>query len=382
MKHVRLTAALFLSFFSAQAALVVLAPALPAIAGEFGTSVAQAGQLRSAAAIGGAAIAIALTPLARRIGIRRVLVSGLATLAAGALMSAVAPSFAALAAAQVVVGAGLAGVLSGGLAAAVEWPERERRATVLAWTTVGQPAAWVAALPLVGVLSSVDWRLSFGIVPIATLAAYAALPKATPRPDPDACADCTAQHLMRNPQVARWAFGELMAYAGWGGMLVYAGALLSESYGLGASAVGLLLGGAAVAYFPGTFAVRKRLDGDLRALLGRLALGLAAASVLFGAVRPAPWVSTGLFAVAIVLAGARGIAGSAFGMHAAPGQKLAIGGIRSAATQLGYLLGAAAGGLALDVGGYGGLGVALAGFFVLAAAPHMARVPQLLLAKK
>ena len=70
MKHLRLTAALFLSFFSAPAALVVLAPALPAIAGAFDTSVAQAGQLRSAAAIGGAVMAIALTPLARRIGIR------------------------------------------------------------------------------------------------------------------------------------------------------------------------------------------------------------------------------------------------------------------------------------------------------------------------
>jgi predicted MFS family arabinose efflux permease len=376
MNHKRLAAALFLSFFSAQASFVVLAPVLPELAREFGISVAQAGQLRTAAAVGGAVVAIALTPFARRIGIRRVLITGLAALAVGSFMSATAPTFAALAVAQIVVGGGLAGVLSGGLAAAMEWPDPGRRATVLAWTTIGQPASWVAALPLVGVLSGIDWRWSCLVVPLVALTAWLILPRRTPARDTSACIDCTAQRLIRDPQIARWAFGELMAFAGWGGTLVFAGALLEESYGLSTAAVGLLLAGAATAYFPGTFAARSRLEGDLRLLLGRLALALAGSVALFGLVRPTPAVSTALFGVAILAAGARGIVGSAFGMHAAPGQKLAIGSIRSAATQLGYLLGAAGGGLALEVGGYGGLGIALAGFFVLAAAPHLARMRQ------
>jgi len=45
--------------------------------------------------------------------------------------------------------------------------------------------------------------------------------------------------------------------------------------------------------------------------------------------------------------------------------------MRSVATQLGYLLGSAVGGVALDIGGYPALGIALAGFFGLASLPHL-----------
>jgi ketosteroid isomerase-like protein len=162
-----------------------------------------------------------------------------------------------------------------------------------------------------------------------------------------------------------------MAYAGWGGKLVYAGALLTESYDLVTNRVGLLLGGAAIAYFPGTFAARRRLEGDLRSLLAGLAVALALGVAAFGALRPSALVSTGVFAVLILLAGARGIAGSAFGLNAAPEQKVTIGSIRAAATQLGYLAGAAGGGIALDLGGYPVVGLTLAGFFAAAATPHL-----------
>ena len=44
--------------------------------------------------------------------------------------------------------------------------------------------------------------------------------------------------------------------------------------------------------------------------------------------------------------------------------------IRTAATQFGYLLGSALGGIALAAGGYPALGAVLGGMFLLAAAPH------------
>jgi predicted MFS family arabinose efflux permease len=46
--------------------------------------------------------------------------------------------------------------------------------------------------------------------------------------------------------------------------------------------------------------------------------------------------------------------------------------IRTAATQFGYLLGSALGGLALSLGGYPALGAVFAVMFLLAAAPHLA----------
>jgi predicted MFS family arabinose efflux permease len=164
-----------------------------------------------------------------------------------------------------------------------------------------------------------------------------------------------------------------MAYAGWGGTLVYAGALLAETYDLGADTVALLLAAAAAAYFPGTFAVRRRLDGDLQRLLPALALALAAGALAFGTIRPGPVTSTLLFAALVLVAGARGIAGGAFGLGAAPAEKVSIGSIRSGAVQLGYLVGAAGGGLALQLGGYPAVGIVLAGFFAAAAAPYLTR---------
>jgi predicted MFS family arabinose efflux permease len=69
--------------------------------------------------------------------------------------------------------------------------------------------------------------------------------------------------------------------------------------------------------------------------------------------------------------GGRTIAGSAFGLDAAPDQRVAVMGLRAAAVQFGYLLGAAAGGAALAAGGYGLLGATIAVLFLLGVAPHL-----------
>jgi DHA1 family inner membrane transport protein len=375
MRHGRLVAGLFLSFFTAQSAFVVLAPTLPDVARDFGISIGAAGQLRTVASVAGVLGALLLMPLARRTTVRQLLLGGLAALGLGALASAAAPSFVLLALGQVVIGAGLAAVLSAGLAAAVEWPEPEARSRVLAWTIVGQPAAWVAGMPVVGALSDIGWRWGWILVPASALVAIAALPREPAREGPKLRPRDTGR-AWRDRRVRRWALGELMAYAAWGGTLVYAGALLGDSYDLRAGTVGLLLGGAAIAYFPGTFAARRRLEGDKRRLLASLALALAAGVAAFGLVRPSVGVSTALFALLVLLAGARTIVGSAFGLDAAPGHKVGIGSLRSAATQLGYLLGAAAGGLAVNLGGYEALGVTLAAFFAAGAVPYLSGGPR------
>jgi predicted MFS family arabinose efflux permease len=293
-------------------------------------------------------------------------------LAGGALACAAAPSFALLAAAQVILGVGSAAVLTAGLAAAADWSEPGRRADVLAWTIVGQPAAWVAALPVIGRLSDLGWRWSWFVVPAAAISALAIVP-ARGRDASAAGVSGPRRSAWEKPEVRRWAFGELMAYAGWGGTLVYAGALLAESYDLGANTVALLLAAATTTYFPGAFIVRRRLDGDLQRLLPALALALAAGALAFGTIRTGPATSTLLFAVLVLIAGGRGIAGGAFGLNAAPAEKVSIGSIRSGSVQLGYLVGAAGGGLALHLGGYPAVGMVLAGFFAAAAAPYLTR---------
>jgi predicted MFS family arabinose efflux permease len=68
--------------------------------------------------------------------------------------------------------------------------------------------------------------------------------------------------------------------------------------------------------------------------------------------------------------GWRSMIASALGMDAAPEDKIAVMSMRAAANQFGYLLGAAAGGVALALAGFTGLGVALAGMFAAAVLIH------------
>src|SRR5919108_372264 len=79
-------AVLFLSLFAGQAAVLVLAPILPDVAGEFGVSTATAGQLRSLSGVAGGLAAVGLGVLARRLRVRQLLAGGLALLAFGSLV--------------------------------------------------------------------------------------------------------------------------------------------------------------------------------------------------------------------------------------------------------------------------------------------------------
>ena len=364
---------LFLSLFAAQASVLVLAPILPAVARDFGISTATGGQLRAVSAMAGGLTALGLGRLARRLGVRDLLVAGLALDALGLLASAAAPTFAVLAAAQVAIGAGVAIVLTAGVAAAADWSPAGRRSRVLAWTLLGQPAAWVAGMPIVGAVEAVDWRLCWVVVPLAS-AVVAVLAVRARRPDPPATAAVAWRSLLRRGPVAGWAVGELLAFAGWGGTLVYAGALFVESHGLSPRDTGVLLGIAALAYFPGTLLARRHVETSPRALLIGLGVAAAVTVAVFGLVRPAAWFSWLVFAASVGLAGGRAIAGSAFGLDSAPDERVAVMAVRAAATQFGYLLGAGLGGLALAVGGYGVLGAVLGALFLGAVLPHVAAI--------
>jgi predicted MFS family arabinose efflux permease len=91
---------------------------------------------------------------------------------------------------------------------------------------------------------------------------------------------------------------------------------------------------------------------------------------LTGALRPSVFVSFALFALLCFLAGGRTLAGSARGLDLAPELRLGVTGVRAAAIQFGYFVGAAVGGVALAVGGFTALGLAFAALFVGATIPH------------
>jgi MFS transporter, DHA1 family, inner membrane transport protein len=367
---------LFATMFASQASLLVLTAILPDLGGDFGVSTATAGQVRTLAALTGGATALALGRLGRHLGVRELLLLGLGLVAVGSLASAFAPSLAAFAGAQAAIGAAAAILLSAAVAAAGEWARAGERARVLSWALLGQPAAWVAGMPLIGVISELDWRYAWLAVPLAAslvaLTAVALQPgRAARLPGAGEASRGETEPVWRRPPVARWAVGELMAQSGWGATLVYAGALFIQSYGLSTAETGVILGAAALGYFPGTLLARRHVEHHARTLLVVLGLTAAAGTALLGLVRPSPAASLVLFAACMAAIGGRTIAGSAFGLDAAPDQRVAVMGLRAAAVQFGYLLGAAAGGAALAAGGYGLLGATLGALFLLGVAPHL-----------
>ncbi|MGN6166994.1 MAG: MFS transporter [Solirubrobacteraceae bacterium] len=378
MTNSRPAPVLFSTMFASQASLLVLTAILPSLAGDFGVSTATAGQARTLAAVVGGLTALALGRLGRRLGVRELLLLGLSLVTVGSLASAVAPTLVAFACAQAAIGAAAAILLSAAVAAAGEWAPAGERPRVLSWTLLGQPAAWVAGMPLIGVISQLDWRYAWLAVPL--FASLVALPAVALRPGraapPLRAGEATGggtEPVWRRAPVARWAVGELLAQSGWGATLVYAGALFIQSYGLSTTQTGLLLGLAALGYFPGTLLARRHVEQHARSLLILLGLTAAAGTALLGLVRPSPAISLVLFAACMAAIGGRTIAGSGFALDAAPDQRVAVMGLRAAAVQFGYLLGAAAGGAALATGGYGLLGASIGVLFLLGVAPHLRR---------
>jgi predicted MFS family arabinose efflux permease len=368
-RHAQVSAILFLCLFASQAALIALAPVLARVASDLDVSTATAGQLRTASGLAAGLTALVLAKIARRVSLRALLVGGAALLALGSLASAAAPSFTALALAQLPVGAAVAVLVTGATAAAAEWAPPEDRARVLSWALIGNPAAWIVGMPTIGLVGATSWRYAWLALPLAAATA-AALATGTraPRSAPGGVAGGSIAAALADPAIARWAVGELLANSAWIGLLVYSGALFTESYGTSSALTGLVLALAAAAFVAGNMTFRGRAAGDLRPTLVRLALAMAVLVPLVGGVRPNAAVSAVLLAATSFLGGARTLLGNAVGLQAAPERRVAIMATRAAANQFGYFVGSGIGGLALAGFGYPGLGLVLGLLFVAASA--------------
>jgi predicted MFS family arabinose efflux permease len=322
------------------------------VASDFGVSTAEAGQLRTASGLAAGLTALVLMRVTQRRSLREFLRLGALLLAAGSVGTIAAPSFAVVALAQVVVGIGVGLLVSAATAAAGEWAPSGDGGRLLSRTLIGAPAAWICGMPLVGFVANADWRLSLALPIVAGAAVLVPrTPAAPPRP--------VSEQVGSAVGTARWTLAELLANAGWTGLLVYAGALFVDSYSTSLTLTGFLLAAGAVAYVGGNLASRRLLRDDLGPNLIRLSALLALAIAALGTLRQGVVVSAVLFAVCGSLAGGRTLLANAFGLRLAPERRLAVMSARTAALHFGYFAGAGLGGAALAVGGYGTLSLAL-----------------------
>jgi predicted MFS family arabinose efflux permease len=351
---------------ASQALLVVLAPTIVAIGADLGASVGAVGQARSLTAGIAIAISVAIGARIDAIGVPRLLAlgSGVALVACGAV--AASPTLAAFLAAHVLVGFAFACLLSAGFAGVAAFAP-DRRAWAIGYVAGANALAWIAVNPIVGALTeSISWRAAQAVPALIALAALLAARAAAPVGGAPAAPRLKA--LLAEGSARRWIGAELIAYGAWTALLTFIGAFFIVRLGAGEAATGWFLAAGAAAYFAASTrsgVLTNRVPR--RRLVFAAALSMAVLVVVQLNATGSIAVAVGIFCLIGIAAGVRTPASSGLGLEQLPDHPGTMMAVRTAATQLGYLLGAIIGGAVIAGPGYATLGFVLAAGMVVSA---------------
>ncbi len=352
-------APLMLATMASQALLVVLGPTIVAIGADLGASVGAVGQARSITA--GIAIAASVA-IARRIdtvAISRLLAFGAALAMIGCATIAAAPTLAVFLLAHLLVGVALACLLSAGFAGVAAFAQK-RRAWAIGYVAGANALAWIVVAPIVGIVADLfSWRAAQAVPAAIALAAMLAAPAAAPVPSGPAVPRLRTLFSQRSAR--RWIGAELVAYGAWSALLTFVGAFFIETLAVREAMVGWLLAGGAAAHFAASTRRAGLLDAmPRRKLVAAVALLMAILFVVELDLAGSAAFAVGIFCLLGLAAGVRTPVSSGLGLDQLPDHPGAMMAARTAATQLGYLLGAVIGGAVIAGAGYPTLGILLA----------------------
>jgi predicted MFS family arabinose efflux permease len=374
---------LVLATTATQASIVVLAPLLVEIGHSLGASVSAVGVARSVLAGTAFAGSLAIGPLIDRIGVRPLIVRGAVLALAGAAATAAAPTLAIFYAAHVVTGLGVACLLSAGFAGVATYFSGREMAWAVGYVVGAQSLAWIVGNPIVGTLAHAgSWRLSY-LVPASICAAalvaglmlrpvrgVAAERTDAAPPEPAAPAEATVappepisdglRAVFADRSARRWTISELVAYSAWSAELTYAAVFYIRNYDSSVASIGFLLaGGSLVFLLTSLNTARLTTRFTRKPLLVVCAFGMGAMLIPMLNWAPSVAGTFAMFCVMAMFAGIRLAGSSALGLDQLPDRPGAMMGARTSAAQLGYMIGAAGGGLVLALWGFGTLGFVL-----------------------
>jgi predicted MFS family arabinose efflux permease len=346
---------LVLATMTSQALLVVLVPAITAVSEDFTTPVAAVGQARTVTAAVAITASLAITTRISAIGVPRLLVIGSVLTLTACTAVASAPGLTVFLAAHVLVGVAFACHLTAGFAGVTAFARNER-ARAIGRVAGANALAWIVVNPLAGGLTQwLSWRVAYGVPCGFAVAALIAARAAGPVRE-------TRQGLPLRALVGgsarQWITAELLAYTCWTGLLTFVGAFFVEQLAVGEATAGWLLAAGAAAYVvASTRSAGLVARIPRRLLVAGSALGMAALlPALLSLERLGTATAVSVFCLIGLAAGVRTPASSGLGLDQLPGHAGAMMAIRTAVTQLGYLLGAVVGGTVIAAGGYGALG--------------------------
>lgn len=361
----RILSPLVLATMASQSLLVVLAPTMVAISEDLGVTVGVLGQARAVTAVVSIIASVLLTGVAGALTLRTTLTIGsVLAIGASALVAAARSPFAFLGA-HVLVGLALALLLSGGFAGVAAFPV-ERRAWATGYVAAANAAAWIVVNPFAAALTEwFNWRAAQAVPVLIALCALFTARQAVPVPG---AGRGEWDAPLREPSARRWIAAETVGFAAWTALLTFAGAFFIEHIGLSQTSTGWALAAGAAAYV-----LASTRAGRLTSRIPRLRLAVSSAlamaavlPILLGLSDVGP-AAVLLFCLIGLIAGLRTPASAGIGLAQLPGRPGAMMAARTAATQLGYLLGALIGGTVIAFWGYATLGWALAAVMALSA---------------
>jgi len=349
--------------FMVRAVMLMLGPLLVALADDFGTSIAVAGQLAAATFITWGITAPLVGPISDTYGRRPVLLIGVLLMALGVLGSGVAWSYSSLLALRLITGIGSAMILPTIMAALADNLPPEKVGKALGFITASSWVGVALGVPAIALLGYVGgWRLPFYITGGLSLARwvplYLSLPSGQRRLGQSI--DLINRFKVIGRLSAPWyvLIANATQQVAMVGLMTYFAAHMIESYGWdeASTAPGLaLLGvGAVIGSFAGGF-----IAGRARRLDWLAAISLAGGAVtgLLFTLDAHAWIVIAMAFVASVLVSVSMPVLMTLIMHLAGQSRGTAGGMLSTSNQFGSLVGASAGGLMLSLGGYTAVGL-------------------------
>ena len=349
--------------FMVRAAMLMLGPLLVALADDFGTSIAVAGQLAAATFITWGITAPLVGPISDTYGRRPVLLIGVLLMALGVLGSGVAWNYSSLMATRLITGVGSAMIPPTIMAALADSLPVDKVGKAVGFITASSwigVAVGVPAIALLGYLGG--WRLPFYITGGLSLALWVPLwlwlPSGQRRLGQRI--DLFNRFKVIGRQSAPWyvLIANAAQQAALLGLMTYFAAYMIESYGWDeantAPGLALLGVGAVIGSFAGGF-----LAGRARSLEWLAAISLAGGVVvgLLFALDASAWLVVAMAFVASVLVSVSMPVLMTLIMHLAGQSRGTAGGMFATSNQFGGVVGASAGGLMLSLGGYPAVGL-------------------------
>jgi predicted MFS family arabinose efflux permease len=349
--------------FMVRAVMLMLGPLLVALADDFGTSIAVAGQLAAATFVTWGITAPLVGPISDTYGRRPVLLIGVLLMALGVLGSGAAWSYGSLMATRLITGVGSAMLPPTIMAALADNLPSEKVGKAIGFITASSWVGLALGVPAIALLGYIGgWRLPFYITGGLSLALWVMLwfwlPRSSRRSDQGI--DLLNRFKVIGRQSAPWyvlianATQQMALF----GLMTYFAAHMMESYGWdeASTAPGLaLLGvGAVIGSFAGGF-----IAGRARRLDWLAAISLAGGAVtgLLFALDAHAWIVVAMAFVASVLVSVSMPVLMTLIMHLAGQSRGTAGGMFSTSNQFGGVVGASAGGLMLSLGGYPTVGL-------------------------